>query len=157
MSLQSQKTPSRNTNRPAQRQQRPAKQDYASRAASTLDAIKDRIWKGEWPLITESELKKTGSWVLHPNQYHNHTVWPWTTGMEMHARSRLQQFEECDLLMSSLLKQDSSSNLLAFYEWVNPVTEKGDGAFPFRTGISSIRIAVTDILSNMQRENISSR
>ncbi len=129
------------------------KPDYARRAAATLDAIKSRIWKGRWPLVTEVELKTTGPWVLHPNQYHNHTFWPWTTGIEMQARSRLQQFEECDLLMSTLSKGDHNS-MLAFYEWINPVTGKGDGAFPFRTGISAIRIAIADILSNM---NVSSQ
>jgi glycogen debranching enzyme len=129
------------------------KPDYARRAAGTLDAIKSRIWKGRWPLVTEVELKTTGPWLLHPNQYHNHTFWPWTTGIEMQARSRLQQFGECDLLMSTLSKSDHD-DMLAFYEWINPVTGKGDGAFPFRTGISAIRIAIADMLLNM---NVSSR
>jgi hypothetical protein len=130
---------------------RKIKTDYAKHAASTLDAIKARIWKNKWPLVTEVELKTTGPWRLHPNQYHNHTFWPWTTGIEMQARSRLSGFVECDLLMSTLLRDDGSNNLLAFYEWINPATGKGNGAFPFRTGISTIRIAITDILSNMQR------
>jgi glycogen debranching enzyme len=130
---------------------RMVKPDYIQHAASTLDAIKTRIWKNRWPLVTEVELKKTGPWILHPNQYHNHTFWPWITGIEMQAHSRLGRFEECELLMSTLLKGgDGSNNPLAFYEWINPVTEKGDGAFPFRTGISTIRIAVTDTLSNMR-------
>ena len=133
------------------RKGRMIKHDQIARAASTLDTIKTRIWKNKWPLVTEAELKTTGPWKLHPNQYHNHTFWPWTTGIEMQARSRLSRFEECDLLMSTLLRGNNSSNdLLAFYEWINPVTGKGDGAFPFRTGISTIRIAITDILSTMQ-------
>ena len=133
------------------RKGRMIKHDQIARAASTLDTIKTRIWKNKWPLVTEAELKTTGPWKLHPNQYHNHPFWPWTTGIEMQARSRLSRFEECDLLMSTLLRGNNSSNdLLAFYEWINPVTGKGDGAFPFRTGISTIRIAITDILSTMQ-------
>ncbi len=131
---------------------------YAQRATSTLDAIKTRIWKDKWPLVTEVELKTTGPWRLHPNQYHNHTFWPWTTGKEMQARSRFSQFAECDLLMSALLTKDASNennnnNLLAYYEWINPITGKGNGAFPFRTGIATIRIAISDILSNMERHS----
>jgi hypothetical protein len=134
---------------------REIKAEYRRHATSTLDAIKTRIWKNEWPLVTEVELKTTGPWRLHPNQYHNHTFWPWTTGMEMQARSRLGQFTECSLLMSTLIRGNNSNNLLAFYEWINPVTGKGDGAFPFRTGISTIRTAITDTLSNMQRSTSS--
>jgi glycogen debranching enzyme len=131
---------------------RRVKPDYTRRVARTLDAIKSRVWKGNWPLVTEIELKTTGPWILHPNQYHNHTFWPWTTGIEMQARSRLHQFGECDLLMSTLSKGDHDG-MLAFYEWINPVTGRGDGAFPFRTGISAIRIAIADILSNINVSN----
>jgi len=132
------------------RKDRMVKTDYIQHVTSTLDTIKTRIWKNRWPLVTEVELNKTGPWILHPNQYHNHTFWPWITGIEMQAHSRLGRFEDCDLLMSTLLKDGSGSNKpLAFYEWINPITQKGDGAFPFRTGISTIRIAVTDTLSNM--------
>lgn len=130
---------------------REIKANYTQHAASTLGVTKTRIWKNEWPLVTEVELKTTGPWRLHPNQYHNHTFWPWMTGIEMQARSRLRQFAECSLLMSTLIRDNNSSNLLAFYEWINPITGKGEGAFPFRTGISTIRTAITDILSNMQR------
>jgi hypothetical protein len=38
-----------------------------------------------------------------------------------------------------------------FYEWINPITDEGNGAFPFRTGISAVRIAVVDILGNIRR------
>ena len=127
--------------------------DYIQRARSTLEVFKTRIWKDRWPLVTEVELKKTGPWILSPNQYHNHTFWPWITGMEMQARSRIGEFQQCDMLMSTLLEADNLGNLLTFYEWINPVTGKGDGAFPFRTGISSIRIAITDMLSNIERNS----
>jgi hypothetical protein len=41
----------------------------------------------------------------------------------------------------------------AFYEWINPITEEGNGAFPFRTGISAVRISVVDILfSNIRKK-----
>jgi hypothetical protein len=131
---------------------RDIKQEQMRRARSTLEVFKTRIWKNRWPLVTEVELKKTGPWVLNPNQYHNHTLWPWITGMEMQARSRIGEFQECDTLMSTLLEVDSLGNLLTFYEWINPITRKGDGAYPFRTGISSIRIAITDMLSNIERD-----
>ena len=120
------------------------------RANMTLDAIKGRIWKDRWPLVTEAELKTTGPWVLQPNQYHNHTFWPWTTGIEMHARSRFKRFDECSTLLSFLIRGRHRRDL-AFYEWVNPVTGKGSGAFPFRTGISAVRIAIIDILTSTQQ------
>jgi hypothetical protein len=34
----------------------------------------------------------------------------------------------------------------ALYEWINPITDQPSGAFPFRTGISSIRLALFDII-----------
>ncbi len=116
------------------------------RAFLTLQAIRDRTWlNSEWPLITEKELQRTGPWVLNPNQYHNHTLWPWITGIEILARSRFQRYDECDTLLSTLTKE-GHQQALAYYEWVNPITGKGSGAFPFRTGISTIRMALTDIL-----------
>jgi len=37
------------------------------------------------------------------------------------------------------------------YEWVNPLTFQGSGAYPFRTGISSVRIAAIEFLREHQR------
>jgi glycogen debranching enzyme len=74
------------------------------RAISTLDTIKKRVWKDKWPLITERELREAGPWPLKPYQYHNHTFWPWTTGVEMLARSRFNQVVECNILLSKLFK-----------------------------------------------------
>ncbi len=116
------------------------------RATSTLEAIKDRIWMDSaWPLVTEKELDRTGPWLLDPNQYHNHTFWPWITGIEILARSRFHRHDECNELLSALTRA-SHPQTLAYYEWVNPITGQGNGAFPFRTGISTIRVALTDIL-----------
>lgn len=116
------------------------------RAESTLGAIKQRIWiNNGWPLVTEKALRRTGPWVLEPDQYHNHTFWPWITGIEMLARSRFGRYRECNALLQGLTKE-SQTHALAYYEWVDPKTGKGNGAFPFRTGISTIRIALTDIL-----------
>src|SRR5919197_485213 len=129
-------------------------QSLHKRAISTLDAIRSRAWKEKWPLVTESELKQTGPWVLKPYQYHNHTFWPWTTGIEMLARSRFNQTEECDILLYKLACE-GHPHLHAFYEWVNPITDKGDGAYPFRTGLSAIRIAITDILQKIKSESSS--
>ena len=75
---------------------------FQNRAISTFDCIKRRIWKDKWPLVTEVELKKTGPWVLKPNQYHNHTFWPWSTGIEMLARSKFGQYKECNVLFSKI-------------------------------------------------------
>jgi hypothetical protein len=116
------------------------------RALSTLDAIKSRVWKDDWPLVTEAELKSTGPWILRPNYYHNHTFWPWTTGIEILARIRFDQIQECNTLFSKLISKDTHPQLNAYYEWVNPITDKGDGAYPFRTGISAVRVAVSELL-----------
>ncbi len=117
------------------------------RAKRTLEAIKNRMWTDSaWPLVTEKELKRTGPWILGSNQYHNRTLWPWITGIEILARSRFQRFGECNDLLSELTREKNHPHTLAYYEWVNPVTGEGSGAFPFRTGISTIRVALTDIL-----------
>ena len=121
------------------------------RANKTLDAIRSRAWKKRWPLVTEVELKSTGPWHLKPYEYHNHTFWPWTTGIEMLARSRFDRVQECNLLLSKLTSE-TKLHMLTFYEWVNPITDEGNGAFPFRTGISAVRISIADILSNIKRK-----
>jgi hypothetical protein len=81
----------------------------------------------EWPVNIEKVLKYTGPWFLKPYFYHNRTFWPWITGIEMLARSRFNRFEECNSLLSKLSLKDSV-NILAFYEWVNPITGKGGGS-----------------------------
>lgn len=129
-------------------QQEPKKtihQNLHNRAISTLDAIRNRAWKDKWPLVTEAELKSTGPWLLKPYQYHNQTFWPWTTGIEMLARSRFNRIEECDILLSKLASE-GHPHIHTFYEWINPITDQGNGAYPFRTGISTVRIAIADIL-----------
>jgi hypothetical protein len=120
------------------------------RALKTLEAIKSRAWKEKWPLITESELKSTGPWVLKPYEYHNHTFWPWITGIEMLARSRFDKAEDCDILLSKLASE-GHPHTRAFYEWINPLNDQGNGAYPFRTGISAVRIAIADILGKNKR------
>jgi Glycosyl-hydrolase family 116, catalytic region len=134
----------------------PVHQSLHKRAISTLDAIRNRAWKEKWPLVTETELKRTGPWVLKPYQYHNHTFWPWTTGIEMLARSRFNKVEGCNILLSKLASNDGHPHLHAFYEWINPITDEGSGAYPFRTGITTIRIALADILEKIKREQSSS-
>jgi hypothetical protein len=65
----------------------------------------------------------------------------------MLARSRFEQIHECHTLLSMLASEDAGAKTRAFYEWVNPVTNVGSGAYPFRTGISAIRISIQDILA----------
>lgn len=125
----------------------------AYRAASTLDVIKSRTWQKKWPLVSEVELEKSGPWDLNPNVYHNHTFWPWSTGIEMLARSRYQRYDECNELLSFMTGHDRNGDFLALCEWVNPITEKRGGAFPFRTGICATRIAITDILMHLEDKN----
>ena len=59
----------------------------------------------KWPLITERELVATGPWVLKPYEYHNHTFWPWITGLEILARSRFEKPEDCEYLLSKLASE----------------------------------------------------
>jgi glycogen debranching enzyme len=122
----------------------------AKRANLTLDALKNRVWKEKCPLITEAELKSTGPWILKPHQYHNLTFWPWTTGIEMLARSRYDKVDDCNTLLSTLTSE-SNLHMHTFYEWINPITGEGSGAFPFRTGISAVRIAIVDIFNNIRK------
>jgi familyl 116 glycosyl hydrolase-like protein len=124
-------------------------QNLHERSNLTLDAIRARVWKEKWPLVTEVELKATGPWNLKPYQYHNQTFWPWTTGIEMLARSRFDRIEECNILFSKLASE-GHPHIHAFYEWVNPITDQPDGSFPFRTGISGIRTAIVDILKKIK-------
>ncbi|MEO9320971.1 MAG: GH116 family glycosyl hydrolase [Nitrososphaera sp.] len=123
--------------------------DQAGRAQRALDAMKNRLWDGKWPLVTEVDLKISGPWVLQPHQYHNHTFWPWSTGIEMLARSRFDRVAECDELLSTLATE-SHLHMLSFYEWVDPTTGAGNGAFPFRTGICAVRVAIADIYSSIR-------
>ena len=118
------------------------------RLVNTLEAIRTRAWKEKWPLVTEVKLISTGPWHLQPYQYHNHTFWPWATGIEMLARSRFEQFSECDILLSTLASE-GHPHVHCFYEWLNPVNDTSGGVYPFRTGISAVRIAIADILAKI--------
>jgi hypothetical protein len=102
--------------------------------------------------VTEVELKAIGPWILKPYEYHNQTFWPWTTGIEMLARSRFDRVEECSILLSKLASE-GHPHIHAFYEWINPITDHPEGSFPFRTGISGIRTAIADVLEKIKRES----
>jgi hypothetical protein len=129
---------------------------HMTRANKTLDALKNRTWKDKWPLVTEVLLKATGPWQLKPYEYHNYTFWPWTTGIEMLARSRFDRVEECNLLLATLTSEDHL-HMHTFYEWLDPITGKGKGAFPFRTGISAVRVAIVDIFNNIKTTALSAK
>ena len=124
-------------------------QSIYNRSLRTLDAIKSRVWKEKWPLVTETELKATGPWILKPYHYHNQTFWPWTTGIEMLARSRFDRVEECDTLFSKLASE-GHPHMHTYYEWINPITDEGSGAYPFRTGISAVRVSIADIIEKIK-------
>lgn len=127
-----------------------AKLQLAQHANGTLATIRKRMWQNDmWPLVTEVAIKRAGTWILNPNVYHNHTSWPWTTGIEMLARSRLERFEECSSLFSVLISGNQQNGNLAFYEWVDPVNKLGKGAYPFRTGISAIRVSLLEIVKHI--------
>ena len=115
-----------------------------SRSLRTLDTMKKRLWKKGWPLVTEVELKTTGPWVLKPHQYHNETYWPWCTALEMLARAKFNQIDVCTALLSKL--SSGRPYMYSLYEWINPINKHSGGAFPFRTGVSAVRLAIADIL-----------
>jgi hypothetical protein len=121
------------------------------RGNKTLDAIKKRVWIDQWPTNIEELLKNSGPPNLQPYHYHNKTFWPWITGVEMIARNRFNRFDECNILLSKLTSEDASS-ILAFYEWINPKTGKGGGAFPFRTGICAARLAIDHVLEGIEKK-----
>jgi hypothetical protein len=118
--------------------------EHYIRAISTFNTMRSRLWNENWPLITEAELKASGPWTLKQYEYHNQTFWPWISGIEMLARGRFNRIEECNIMLSKIATK--RPHIPAFYEWINPITNQPSGAFPFRTGISSIRLALFDIL-----------
>jgi hypothetical protein len=120
------------------------------RANNTLDAISIRVWLDGWPTNVEALLKSSGPWHLRPYFYHNRTFWPWITGIEILARSRFNRLDECNALLSKLASEDKL-RILTFYEWVNPKTGQGGGAYPFRTGICSVRMAIDHIISYIEQ------
>jgi hypothetical protein len=37
-----------------------------------------------------------------------------------------------------------------YYEWINPITDEGSGAYPFRTGVSAVRTSIADITEKIK-------
>lgn len=63
----------------------------------------------------------------------------------MLARSRFDKINDCINILSKFFT-DNIVHSDMLHEWVNPITLQGNGARPFRTGISSIRIASIELL-----------
>jgi len=121
------------------------------RMIKSLQSLKDRVWLRDIPLVTEKPLLKTGPWILQAHEYHNYTHWPWITAIELLTRFRYGQINECNILLSNLFRNNGGSkngNDKIFYEWVDPSTLTGGGAYPFRTGISAYRLTAFEIISN---------
>jgi hypothetical protein len=55
-------------------------------------------------------------------------------------------------MLPAFTSQAGDPQPIAFYEWIDPNTEQGHGAFPFRTGISTMGIMVTGFLFKVMRE-----
>jgi hypothetical protein len=68
----------------------------------------------------------------------------------MLARSRFNQVEECNILLSKLTSKDKSVGIHTFYEWINPITDEGGGAYPFRTSISTLRLSIVDLVQKIR-------
>jgi glycogen debranching enzyme len=118
------------------------------RSNKTLDSIKEKVWLDKWPTNIETLLKESGPLHLKPYFYHNRTFWPWITGIEMTARSRFDRFNECNTLLSKLASEEDI-HISTFYEWVNPKTGKGGGAYPFRTGVCTVRTGIDHIIKGL--------
>ncbi len=63
-----------------------------------LNSVKRKMWN-RFPTITEKPLLKTGPCIHTPYNYHNHTFWPWITGIELMARMRFNQIDECEKMI----------------------------------------------------------
>ena len=128
-------------------------QKIRERMILALGSLKNRTWVKDFPLVTEKPLQKTGPWILQSNQYHNYTHWPWITAIELLTRFRFGQTNECNILLSNLFnhnsRNDKANHNNIFYEWLNPQTLTGGGAYPFRTGISAYRLASFEIMSKV--------
>jgi glycogen debranching enzyme len=116
-----------------------------NRALCTPATLKRIIWKNEIPLVTEIEIIKTRPWVLKANEYHNHTLWAWITSIEMISAHRYGKLADFNCLFSRF-ESPNKLQLNKLHQWVDPITFDGKGAFPFRTGISSIRLVVLDYM-----------
>ena len=118
-----------------------------------LGSLKNKTWLKDIPLVTEKPLLKTGPWILQSNEYHNYTHWPWITAVELLTRFRFGQTDECNIILSKLFnhngRKNKSNHDHIFYEWLNPMTKTGGGAYPFRTGISAYRLTSFEIMSKM--------
>ena len=123
-----------------------------SQSMSALESYKEQNVDGEMAAGHRRLFGETGPWTLKPFEYHNQTCWPWISAVEMLARARFDRIEDCDTMMSAFTSQAGDSQPRAFYEWIDPNTEQGHGAFPFRTGISTMRIMVTGFLFKVMRE-----
>ena len=128
--------------------------EIKERLLLALSSLKNRAWKGGIPLVTDKPLLKTGPWILQPNEYHNYTHWPWITAVELLTRFRFGQTDECNILLSNVFRHGKQNNKSdydnVFYEWLNPTTKTGGGAYPFRTGISAYRLTSFEIISKLQ-------
>jgi hypothetical protein len=51
------------------------------------------------------------------------------------------------------LASEGHPHIHCFYEWLNPINDTSGGVYPFRTGISAVRIALADILAKSGTEN----
>jgi hypothetical protein len=72
----------------------------------------------------------------------------------MLARSRFNRGVECNTLLSKFASE-GHPHIHALSEWINPITDEGSGSYPFRTGITTIRITIADILEKINNESSS--
>ena len=70
----------------------------------------------------------------------------------MISRHRYGKIADFNCLFSKFVSPNKIQ-LNMLHEWVDPITFDGKGAFPFRTGISSIRLAVSSIGLYAQKRN----
>jgi hypothetical protein len=102
---------------------------------SFLETLKVRAWKGNGSVCLDPPTSITGPFKWGSHLYQNGGFWPWISSLEILARLRYEPSSENagELLIKSLR--------YCYLEWVNPVGD-GSGAYPFRTSIAAMRIAL---------------
>jgi glycogen debranching enzyme len=106
-----------------------------TKANSSLDSLKKKLWTDLGPMCIQPPSKKTGPIKLGPNKYQNGGFWPWITSLEITARISYGRLDEGKLLLEKTLPYSA-------LEWIDPYNTLSSGSYPFRTSIAAVRTAL---------------
>jgi glycogen debranching enzyme len=107
----------------------------SSRALTALDTLMKELWTKIGPICVSPISTRTAPFNLKPFRYQNGGSWPWITSLEILARLRHRQRDECAILLGKTLP-------LSALEWINPHNTRNSGSYPFRTSIAAMRLAL---------------